>query len=75
MKLRHIQSPYLECHEQTFSLDVGEAEVDTARVSVDVTVADDVLHLGCESLDQPVRQLGYDGMVSLRKQCQRGGPL
>lgn len=45
----------LECHEQTFTLNIREAQVNTTRVSVRVTIAHDVFHFVVDALDQMVR--------------------
>ena len=56
---------YLQRHQQTFTLHVGEAEVDTSRVTVGVAVPDDVRDTRVDAVDEAVGQLLHAGVISL----------
>ena len=62
-----IITAYLERHEQTLTLDIGEAEVDTAGVTMSVTVADDMLDTRADALDETVGQLFNASLVPLQE--------
>jgi len=42
---------YLQSHQQTLSFNVGKAEVDAARVTIHITITDDVLDLRIDFAD------------------------
>ena len=56
---------YLQRHQQTFTLHVGEAEVDASRVTVGVAVPDDVRDTRVDAVDEAVGQLLHAGVISL----------
>ena len=43
-------------HEETFALNIREAKVDTSGIPVGVTVPDDMVNLGTESIDEALSQ-------------------
>lgn len=50
------------------NLDICETEIDAARVAIRVTVANDVVDLGCYAVNEPARQCRYVLVVGLRVQ-------
>ena len=45
---------HLQCHQEAFTLYVGEAEVDTSGKPIGVAIPDDMLHLFVNSVDKPL---------------------
>jgi hypothetical protein len=56
---------YLECHEQAFTLDVSERQVDASRVAFSIAIANDMLDLSVDAIDEAIRQLLDAGMITL----------
>ena len=66
-----MTATYLERHKQTLTLNICETEVDTSRVTINVTIAHNVLNTGVDAVDETVRQLFDASMVPLRKGSQQ----
>jgi hypothetical protein len=42
----------LHGHQKAFPLDIRKAEVNAARITLRVTVSEDVIHLRCDAIDE-----------------------
>jgi len=55
----------LQCHKQTLTFYIREAQIYTARISIRITIPHNMLHLIIDSFDQPVRKFLDSSVVSL----------
>lgn len=65
-----IRNADLECHEQTFALHEGKAEIDAAGIAIGISIANNLLDLSVDASNEPIRQLFDTSVVSLKVQRQ-----
>ena len=58
---------HLQRHQETLTLYVRKAEVDTSRKPVGIAIPNDMLHPLIDSVDEPLRKLCDPSMISLHR--------
>jgi hypothetical protein len=53
--LSSLYLPYLQSHQETFAFNIRKAKIDAARVTVDIPIPDNVLHLRVDATNETIR--------------------
>jgi hypothetical protein len=69
----HREFAHLQCHQETLTLYVGKAEIDTSGEPLRVAIPNDMLHPLIDTVDEPLRKFCDPGMISLRRVSKTQG--
>ena len=64
---------HLQRHQETLTLYVGKAEIDTSGKPLRVAIPNDVLHPLIDTVDEPLRKFCEPDMISLNRVSKTQG--